>query len=124
MHRMCMFGFIAGITWLISVTQVLGQQVCKPSLAFKKVQFSDMQPPSLKRTWTAVISVDATGCVPNATGYFQIIFSRIKEMAPDMQFAEQFKWLSPSVRVTVDFSPDEAVHYYLIDNVTSCPCAH
>src|SRR5271165_253237 len=102
MHRLRIFGFVAGLAWLITVTQVIGQHVCKPSLAFKEVQFSHMQPPTLKRTWTAVIFVDATGCLPNSTGYFQIVFSRMKEMAPDVQFAEQFKWLSPSVRVTVD----------------------
>ena len=62
MHPLCMFGVLAGIAYLMSVTQVLGQQVCKPSLAFKEVHFSEMQPPTLKRTWTAVVSVDTAGC--------------------------------------------------------------
>jgi hypothetical protein len=46
-----MVGFLAGIAYLMSVTHLLGQQVCKPNLAFKEVHFSEMQPPTLKRTW-------------------------------------------------------------------------
>jgi hypothetical protein len=108
MHR-AMFGFLAGAAWLISVPQVLAQQVCKPTLAFKEVKFSKMQPPTLKRTWTAVVSVDASRCAANSTGHFEIVFSRLKEMGPDNEFQEQFKWQSPLVRVAVDFWADEAV---------------
>jgi hypothetical protein len=121
MHR-AMFGFLAGAAWLISVPQVLAQQVCKPSLAFKEVKFSEMQLPTLKRTWTAVVSVDASRCVANSTGHFEIVFSRLKEIGPEVEFREQFKWLPPSVEVAVDFSADEAVERYWVDNITPCPC--
>jgi hypothetical protein len=30
-------------------SQALGQQACKPTLAFEEVQFSEMQPPTLER---------------------------------------------------------------------------
>jgi hypothetical protein len=122
MHR-AVFGFLAGAAWLISVPQVLAQQVCKPTLGFKEVKFSKMQPPTLKRTWTAVVSVDASRCAANSTGHFEIVFSRLKEMGPDIKFQEEFKWQSPLVRVAVDFWADEAVARYWIDNVSACSCA-
>ena len=123
MHQ-AMFGFLAGAAWLISVPQVLAEQVCKPSLAFKEVQFSEMQPPTLKRTWTAVVSVDADGCAANSGGNFEIVFSRLKEIGPEIEFREQFKWQPPSVKVAVDFWADEAVERYRLDNITSCPCSN
>jgi hypothetical protein len=111
---------MAGLT---SLTQALGEQVCRPSLAFEEVHFSGMQPPALQRKWTAVVSVDATGCAGGSTGYFEIVFSRLKEIGPEIEFREQFKWLSPAVEVAVDFAADEAVERYRIDNITSCACA-
>jgi hypothetical protein len=124
MHPLCMVGFLAGIAYLLSVTHLLGQQVCKPNLAFKEVNFSEMQPPTLKRTWTAVVSVDTAGCAVNSRGHFEIVFSRLKEIGPEIEFREQFKWQSPLVRVVVDFWADEAVDRYWIDNVSACSCAN
>jgi hypothetical protein len=37
----------------------------------------------------AVVSVDATRCAANATGHFEIVFSRLKEIGPDIEFREQ-----------------------------------
>jgi hypothetical protein len=124
MHPLCMVGFLAGIAYLTSVTHLLGQQVCKPNLAFKEVHFSEMQPPTLKRTWTAVVSVDTAGCAANSRGHFEIVFSRLKEIGPEIEFREQFKWLPPSVKVAVDFWADEAVESYRIDSVSPCSCVH
>ncbi|HEY1361436.1 MAG TPA: hypothetical protein VGF60_04270, partial [Xanthobacteraceae bacterium] len=85
---MSKLGFLAGVACLTSATQALGQQVCKPGLAFKAVHFSEMQPPTLKRTWTAVVSVDAAGCAANSSGQFEIVFSRLKEIGPEIEFRE------------------------------------
>ena len=123
MHRLCMLGVSVGLACLMSVTQLLGQPVCKPILAFKEVRFSEMQPSTLERTWTAVVSVDASGCAASSTGHFEIVFSRLKEIGPEIEFREQFKWLPPSVKVAVDFWADEAVERYWIDNVSACSCA-
>src|SRR6516162_6346345 len=120
MHRFCMFWCLAGVACLASVIEVTGQEVCKPGLSFKEVRFSEMQPPTLKHTWTAIVSVDAARCAVSSTGHFEIIFSRLKESAPDLEFREQFKWWLPSVSVTVDFWADEAVERYWIDNVSPC----
>jgi hypothetical protein len=123
MYRACILGFLVGIAGLISETQVLAKQACRPALAFKEVQLSGMQPPTLQRKWTAVVSVDATSCAEKSVGSFEIVFTRLKEGAPDIKFREQFKWLPPSVKVAVDFWADEAVERYWIDNVSACSCA-
>jgi len=122
MYRSCMSAFLAGTIGLISVMQALGQQECRPTLAFKEVHFSEMQRPTLERKWTAVISIDTSRCTANSTGYFEIVFSRLKEVGPEIEFRERFTWLSPSVKVEVGFWADEAVERYRIDNIASCPC--
>jgi hypothetical protein len=122
MYRSCVSGFLAGIIGLISVTQAVGQQLCRPTLAFKEVHFSEMQPPTLQRKWTAVVSVDASRCAANAQGYFEIVFSRLKEVGPEIEFRERFTWQLPSLKVEVGFWADEAVERYWIDNIAPCPC--
>ena len=97
--------------------------MCKPTLAVKDVQFSKWQLPSMERQWSATVSVDASRCAPNASGYFEIGFQRAKEYGPEMEFREQFIWMSPSVKVGVDFWADEAVDGYWIEKVTPCTCA-
>jgi hypothetical protein len=104
------------------VTQAVGQQECRPSLAFKEVHISEMQPPTLERKWTAVVSVDASRCAANSQGHFEIVFSRLKEIGPEIEFRERFAWLSPSVKAEVVFWADEAVERYWLDNVAPCPC--
>jgi hypothetical protein len=105
------------------VTQAMGGDTCAPTLAISEVHFTEMQPPTLSRTWSAVVSVDASHCAAKATGTFEVVFVREKETAPDLTFRERFVWRAPSVRVQVDFSADEAVQSYRIDNVTACDCA-
>ena len=82
MYRSCISGCIAGIVGLTGMTQAVGQQICRPALAFKEVQFSAMEPTTLERKWTAVVSVDASRCAANSEGYFEIVFSRLKETGP------------------------------------------
>jgi hypothetical protein len=122
MYRSCISGLLAGIMGLVSVTQAVGQQECRPALAFKEVHFSEMQPPTLERNWTAVISVDTSRCAANSQGYFEIVFSRLKEIGSEIEFRERFTWRSPSVKVEVSFWADEAVERYWIDNIAPCHC--
>ena len=106
--------------------ETMGQDVsgytCRPTLAISDVHFTEMQPPTLSRIWSAVVSVDASHCAAKATGTFEIVFVREKETAPDLTFRERFVWRAPSVKVQVDFAADEAVQSYRIDNVTACDC--
>jgi hypothetical protein len=123
MNRSRIPALLAAAIPLICVTQAAGQQACRPTLAFAEVQFSEMQPSTLERKWTAVVSVDASRCAANSAGSFQVVFSRLKEIGPNLEFREQFTWRPPSVTLAVDFAADEAVERYWIANITPCPCA-
>jgi hypothetical protein len=57
----------------------------------------------------------------------EIIFSRLKEAALEIDFREDsmwfaFDWLPPVVKVEVDLWADEAVEGAWFDNITPCPC--
>src|SRR5712692_5867556 len=121
MFRSCVIGLLAGSIGLISVTQAIGQQTCRPALAFKEVRFSEMKPPTLERKWTAVLSVDASRCA-TTSGRFEIVFSRLKEIGIEIEFREQFMWQPDEVEVSVDCWADEAVKGYWLTNVAACPC--
>jgi hypothetical protein len=94
---------------------------CTPSLTFEDVRFSPMRPPTLERTWTARVSVDASRCAA-MSGPFTILFSRLKENAPELDFEEQFTWKPGLIEVAVGFSADEAVERYWLNPVPSCAC--
>ena len=106
----------------------LAADACAPTLSISDVHFSEMQPPTLARTWSAVVSVDASHCpalaahTSDMTGTFDIVFLREKETAPDLEFRQRFMWRTPSVKVQIDFAADEAVGGYRIDNVMPCVC--
>jgi hypothetical protein len=121
MYRSCIFGLLAGSIGLIGVTQAAGQRTCRPALAFKEVRFSEMQPPKMERKWTAILLVDASRCA-TTSGRFGIVFSRLKETGPEIDFQEQFTWKPALVEVSIDFAADEAVEGYWLDDVAPCPC--
>jgi hypothetical protein len=122
LHRLHVSGLLAACIGLTGVAQAVGEQMCRPTLAFREVHLSEMQPPTLERKWTAVVSVDASRCTATA-GYFEIGFSRLKDTGPELEFRERFRWSSPAVSVSVDFAADEAVEAYWIDKVQACLCA-
>jgi len=53
--------FSGVVTGLISVTEAIGQGLCKPTLSATDAQFSPIDPETLARNWTAVVSVDTPG---------------------------------------------------------------
>jgi hypothetical protein len=114
--------FLTAVLAFVCATQAMAYDTCAPRLGINDVHFTEMQPPTLSRTWSAVVSVDASHCAAKATGTFEIVFVREKETAPDLTFRERFVWQAPSVKVQVDFSADEAVQSYRVDNVTACDC--
>ena len=122
MNRSCIFGFLTCIVGLISVAQGAAQRECRPTLGFKEVHFSEMRPPTLERRWTAVVSVEASRCSANSKGDFEIVFTRLKENGPEIEFRERVVWRSPSVNAEVGFWADEAVDQYRIDNIAPCRC--
>jgi hypothetical protein len=121
MYRLYICGLLAGSIGLVSVAQSVAKQICRPALAFKEVRFSKMRPPTMERKWTAVLSVDASRCA-TTSGRFGIVFSRLKENGLDIDFQEQFVWTPDLVEVSVDFSADEAVEGYWLNDVAPCTC--
>jgi hypothetical protein len=117
---------IIAVLAFVCATRAIGEDVsgstCRPTLAIGDVHFTEMQPPRMSRTWSAVVAVDESHCAAKATGTFEIVFVREKETGPDLEFRERFVWRAPSVKVQVDFAADEAVQSYKIDNVTACDC--
>ena len=81
-----------------------------------------MQPPTLERTWTAVVSVDASACAAGSAGKFEIFFLRLKENAPAIEFAERFTWLHPIVQVELKVWADETVERYGFGKIWPCAC--
>ena len=97
------------------------KQVCKPRLSVKQLHFSEVRPQTQERSWTAVVSVDASRCESTA-GYFDLGVVRQKENGVELEFREQFIWSAPSTLVGIEFWSDEAVEDYWIDSVQACPC--
>lgn len=121
MYRSWIFGLLAGSIGLMSGAQATEPQTCRPGLAFKEVRFSAMQPPTMERKWSAVLSVDASRCA-TTSGRFGIVFARQKENGGELEFQEQFTWKPTLVEVSVDLWADEAVEGYWLHNVVPCPC--
>src|SRR3954469_3483016 len=122
MNRFHLSILLASVLALAGTTQASSQPVCRPALAFKNIQFSPMKPPTLERRWTAIVAVDASRCAADAAGYFEIGFSRLKETGAELDFREQFIWLAPAVKVSVDFWADEAAEAYWFNKITPCRC--
>ena len=81
-----MSAFLASTIGLIGVGRATGGDLCRPDLTLNEIQFSDMTAPAFERTWTAVVSVDAWACTSDSKGYFDIVFTRLSENAPDLEF--------------------------------------
>jgi hypothetical protein len=121
MYRSCISGLLASLIGLIGVTQAVAERACRPAIAFKQVRFSEMQPPTLQRKWTAALSVDASRCA-TVSGRFEIGFSRLSEYGVDLEFRQPFIWRPTAVEVSLEFGADEAVGAYWLDAIAPCPC--
>ena len=108
----------AGVV-VLSATQTVAEQMCKPGLSVTDVRFSDAM--NQHRKWSAALNVDASRCAV-VSGGFEINFVRIKEMAPDLPFTERFTWTAGKAEVGLDFWWDEAVLEYSIGTVEPCTC--
>jgi hypothetical protein len=95
MKRACV-SVLATIIGLVSVRHAIGENLCRPDLTINEVKFSTMMPPTLERMWSAVVSVDPSACAADSKGSFEIVFTRLSENAPDLEFHKQYMWSAPS----------------------------
>jgi hypothetical protein len=121
-RRLSQAVFVTAALVPICIAPAKGSESCQPALAITNVHFTEMLPPALSRTWSAVVLVDAQHCAAKATGTFDIVFVRGIEIGPDVEFRERFVWRAPSVNVKVEFAANEAAQSYRIDNVSPCAC--
>jgi len=119
--RSSRLAFAATIT-LIGVTPATAQNLCRPTLTINEVLFSPIERPNLERKWTATVTANTSDCAVDSGGFFDIVFTRLSENAPDLEFRQRFAWSPFSVNVAIDFAADEAVGQYRIENVTPCVC--
>ena len=68
------------------------------------------------------LTADTSECAVNSGGFFDIVFTRLSENAPDLEFRQRFIWSPFSLKLAMAFSADEAVGQYRIVNVTPCVC--
>jgi hypothetical protein len=120
-RRLSRSGFVTAALVAVCITPAISGESCQPELAMTEVHFAEMQPPTLSRTWSAVVLVNGPHCAAKATGTFDIVFVRETEIGPDLEFRERFV-RAPSPNMKVDFAANEAVQSYRVDNVTSCAC--
>jgi hypothetical protein len=114
------FILLAASLVLFSVTQAAAAgQLCKPVLSLRDVRTSE--PREMQRTWTGVLVADASQC-STKSGPFDMQFTRLKEVAPDLQFTERFTWVSGQSELLLDVWWDEWVEDYRILSIAPCPC--
>jgi hypothetical protein len=107
---------------LIGVSPAIAQNLCRPALTITNALLSPIAQPNLQRKWTAVVSANTSECAVNSGGFFDIVFTRLSENAPDLEFRQRFAWSPFAIKVAMDFAADEAVGQYRIENVTACIC--
>jgi hypothetical protein len=108
----------ATLVFLGAMPAVAGP-LCRPALTVNEVRFSDIQ--QSQRVWTARVDVDASRCAAKS-GRFDIAFTRLKEIGPDLTFSEKFTWSTGQVEVSTVFWEDEGVLDYTIAYVAPCEC--
>jgi hypothetical protein len=105
----------------MSATPAFAEQTCRPSLTLTRAQYSPMRLPNRERTWTAVLSADASSC-ETSSGHFEIAYSMEKENVLDYEVREEFTWVSGSQKISKEFWIDEAVTAYRLGSIAPCPC--
>jgi hypothetical protein len=112
---------LAGTVALLTATHAAAETMCRPTLALEHTRFSE--PGRQQRLWSAILAVDASSCA-TTSGRFYVNFVRLKEMAPDVLFSEEFAWSPGRIEISMEFWLDESVHDYWIGYVAMCPCRY
>ena len=104
---------------LLGTTQDVAGTLCKPVLSLRNVRISEAH--EMHRTWTGVLVTDSSPC-STTSGQFDVQFTRLKEVAPDLQFMERFTWVPGQSKLSLDFWWDEWLEDHRIISIAPCPC--
>ena len=107
---------------LTGATPATAQNLCRPALAINDALLSPIEPAKLQRKWSAIVTANTSECAVNSGGFFDMVFTRLSESAPDLEFRQRFVWSPFAMKVALDFAADEAVAAYRIENITPCIC--
>jgi hypothetical protein len=119
MRSLRLAGWLAGSVVVFTATPNAAQQMCTPALTVTKASISEAR--NRLRTWTGVLTVDASPC-SSTSGKFEVEFTRLKENAPDLRFVERFTWASGQTKVSLEIWWDEWVQDYRVSRIAPCPC--
>lgn len=119
MHPPHLSMLLAGTVALFSATHTVAETMCRPTLTIEQARLAETR--GQQRQWSAVVAVDASSCA-TTSGRFYVNFVRLKEMAPDVLFSDEFAWSPGRIEISVEFWLDEAVLDHWIGYVAMCPC--
>jgi hypothetical protein len=105
----------------MALAEAMAAPSCKPALAFRQVSFSPINHETMRRRWTATLSVDGSPCAATS-GRFEILFALWSETAQDDEFIRAFTWTAGLTAVAVDVAAHEAIGGYRLQNIATCPC--
>ncbi|HEX4237636.1 MAG TPA: hypothetical protein VHZ64_06815 [Xanthobacteraceae bacterium] len=120
--RTCMVALLFAMVEFGGIIGGIARNLCRPALTLSEVQFSAIRTPKLQRNWTAIVTANTSECAVDSGGFFDIVFTRLSENAPDLEFRQRFAWSPFARNIALDFAADEAVAEYRIENVTPCVC--
>lgn len=110
-----------GLIALAEAAPATAAPLCKPALTFQQVNFSPINYETMRRQWTASLSVDGASCSATS-GRFEILFVLWSETAQDDEFTRAFTWTPGLTAVAVDVAAHEAIGGYSLQNIATCPC--
>jgi hypothetical protein len=104
---------------LLGAAQAIAGNLCRPVLSLRDGRISEAH--EMHRTWTGVLIADPSPC-STTSGQFDVQFTRLKEVAPDLQFMERFTWVPGQSKLSLDFWWDEWLEDERIMSIAPCPC--
>lgn len=99
-----------------------GQPLCRPMIRLGNAHISAIDAATMRRTWRATASIDASACKPRTGGRFDIDFVQLKENGPDLVSNRSFAWRTTPIEVAIDVAADEAIGKFWVGFVGPCAC--
>jgi hypothetical protein len=105
---------------LFNAAQAAPVIACKPLLSTRDVRIA-RESPVLPYDWKVTVLADAKHCATRS-GMFEVDFILTRELGPDVQFTERFRWTEGRFEISIEFAGDETVLDHRIGFVAPCVC--